>query len=151
MTLPPLLRFTPVPLKSRHDGWSPELQTRFVVALARGFSIARAARLLGKTRTTAYALRQRPGAESFASAWDAALAHAKCVRIAAEAGRPAAPVPPRPAAAARVTTPADAADVAARRRAAEAALARFYRESAGEAVKGGEAAKAAKTDRGCAR
>ena len=93
MTVPPFLRFTAVPLKARHDGWTPELQLRFIVALARGHSIAAAARLVGKTRATAYALRQRPGAESFAATWDAALAHAKRTRIVSRRSPP----PPLPA------------------------------------------------------
>jgi len=82
MFLPEFLRFTPVPLKARHDGWLPRVQFGFIVALARGASIDAAASAVGKSRTTAYALRNRPGAESFAAAWDAALAYAKRRRLA---------------------------------------------------------------------
>jgi hypothetical protein len=71
-----VIAFTPVPLRARADGWSPRLQVRFIDALARGLTPAAAARELGKNRQTAYALRKRPGAESFAAAWDAAIAFA---------------------------------------------------------------------------
>ena len=141
MTLPPFLRFAPVPLKSRHDGWSAELQLRFIVALARGFPIGRAARLLGKSRTTAYALRERPGAESFAAAWDDALAYGKRARIAAAAAPAAAPAPRPSPAAPPAATPAEAA---ARARAAEAIIARYYPDAAGKAGEDGQAGKAGK-------
>lgn len=84
--LPPFLRFTPVPVRSRRDGWSPGLQLRFVVAIARGASVDEAARGLGRSRQTAYALRARSGAESFAAAWDAAAAFAARMRGTAAAG-----------------------------------------------------------------
>ena len=84
MELPQFLRFTPVPLRTQHNGWSDALQVRFVLALARGAGPHEAARSLGRTRQSAYRLRQRPGAESFAAAWDAAQAFS---RKAAVAGR----------------------------------------------------------------
>ena len=66
--------FTPVPItRARHDGWSPDRQRRFVDALARLVSVHAAARAVGSSRTSAYKLRARTGAESFAAAWDAAL------------------------------------------------------------------------------
>jgi hypothetical protein len=74
MSAPPVIAFTPVPLRPRADGWPPELQRRFIVALAQGLKPGQAARLLGKNRQNAYALRKRPGGESFAAAWDAAVA-----------------------------------------------------------------------------
>jgi hypothetical protein len=77
MDLPPFLRFEPVPVRARYDGWTPELQHRLILLLAHGLRPGEAARKLGKTRSTAYALRSRPGAESFAAAWDAALRFAK--------------------------------------------------------------------------
>jgi hypothetical protein len=82
MSLPDFLRFAPVPLRAQHNGWSHALQFRFILALARGAAVADAARALGKTRQSAYALRKRSGAESFASAWDAALAFARQVESA---------------------------------------------------------------------
>lgn len=67
------LAFTPVPVRARHDGWSPERQTAFIHRLALCGSVSTAARAVGKSRKSVYDLRDRPGAESFASAWDAAL------------------------------------------------------------------------------
>lgn len=32
--LPALLEFTPVPVRARHDGWTPERQRLYVAALA---------------------------------------------------------------------------------------------------------------------
>jgi hypothetical protein len=66
--------FTPVPVRARKDGWTPDRQRRFVALLRRGRAIAQAARAVGMSRESAYRLRERPGAESFAAAWDAALA-----------------------------------------------------------------------------
>lgn len=68
----PEIPFDPVPVRARHDGWTPERQRAFLAALARCGSVSAAARALGKTRRSAYLLRERPGAESFAAAWDAA-------------------------------------------------------------------------------
>jgi hypothetical protein len=81
--LPAFLRFAPVPGRSRRDGWTPDLQLRFVVHLARGAGVDEAARRLGRSRQSAYALRARPGAEGFAAAWDAAVAFAGAARGAA--------------------------------------------------------------------
>ena len=67
--------FTPVPLaRARHDGWTPERQLRFIEQLAMIGLVSAAARACGMSGTSAYNLRDRPGAESFAAAWDAALA-----------------------------------------------------------------------------
>lgn len=63
--------FTPVPLaRARHDGWTPERQRGFIAALAESGVVAAAARTVGMGVTSAYNLRRRPGAESFAAAWD---------------------------------------------------------------------------------
>jgi hypothetical protein len=77
MEIPEFLRFTPVPLRAQRNGWTPELQLRFILALARGAGIGEAARQLGKSRQSAYQLREKPGAESFAAAWDGAAAFAR--------------------------------------------------------------------------
>ncbi len=53
------------------------MQRRFIAALAQGVSITAAARLVGRSRQKAYALRARPNAASFAAAWDRALAVAR--------------------------------------------------------------------------
>jgi hypothetical protein len=82
MSLPTFLRFRPVPVRCRHDGWTAQRQRRFVLMLARGRGVDEAARSLGMTRQTAYALRHRLGSESFASAWDEALAFTRRARAA---------------------------------------------------------------------
>lgn len=87
------LDFSPVPVKPRHDGWLPAVQFEFVVLLAPGFSIEEAARSVGKSRTTAYALRKRSGSAGFAAAWNAALAYARRMGIARRAETPPQPVP----------------------------------------------------------
>lgn len=72
--------FVPVPLRGRADGWTPARQVAFLAALAQTRSVAAAARRVGMARETAYRLRRRAGAESFAVAWDAVLARAPAVR-----------------------------------------------------------------------
>lgn len=62
--------FLPVPLRARADGWTPLRQAAFLVALARTGSVSAAAREAGLSRVSAYTLRGRPGAESFAAVWD---------------------------------------------------------------------------------
>ncbi|MGK6319079.1 hypothetical protein [Sphingomonas sp. DT-204] len=63
--------FTPVPMtRSRRDGWTPARQRAFIAALADSGVVAGAARAVGMGATSAYNLRRRPGAESFAAAWD---------------------------------------------------------------------------------
>jgi len=74
------LRFRPVPVRARRDGWMPMLQRRFILNIARGMGPAEAARSLGRTRQTAYALRDKPGGEEFAAAWDAAVEFSRAVR-----------------------------------------------------------------------
>jgi hypothetical protein len=85
MDLPDFLAFTPVAVRAQHNGWSPELQKRFILALARGAGPGEAARSVGRTRQSAYRLRGRPGSEGFAAAWDRALDFARSVRGAAAA------------------------------------------------------------------
>ena len=80
MQLPSFLAFDPVQVRSQHNGWSPSLQRRFILALARGAGPGEAARAVGRSRQSAYRLRDRPGAESFAAAWDRALEFAQSVR-----------------------------------------------------------------------
>lgn len=62
--------FLPVPLRGRSDGWTAQRQASFLVALARTRSVLAAARAVGMARETAYRLRRRAGAESFAAVWD---------------------------------------------------------------------------------
>jgi hypothetical protein len=77
MTLDELLRFTPVPVRAQHNGWCPARQQRFILSLARGLDVSEAARALGMTRQSAYRLREKAGAESFAAAWDRVQAFAR--------------------------------------------------------------------------
>jgi hypothetical protein len=66
--------FTPVASrKPRHDGWTDDRQRQFVAALALYGCVAGAARAVGMSAASAYALRKRAGAESFAAAWDEAI------------------------------------------------------------------------------
>jgi hypothetical protein len=62
--------FSPVPLRGRGDGWTALRQAAFLGALAETGSVVAAARKVGMARETAYRLRGRAGAESFAAAWD---------------------------------------------------------------------------------
>ena len=62
--------FTPVPVRARRDCWTPARQRLFLRVLAELGSVAKAARAAGMSPRSAYALRARPGAESFAEAWD---------------------------------------------------------------------------------
>lgn len=76
--------FTPVPLRYRADGWTPMRQADFLGALAETWCVARAAAHVGKSRESAYRLRDKPGAESFAAAWDAILAEPGRIRMSTD-------------------------------------------------------------------
>jgi hypothetical protein len=76
------LRFAPVPVRARRDGWTPVLQRRFILNLARGLGVKEAAHALGRSRQSAYALLDRPGSESFAAAWEAAVEFSRQVQSA---------------------------------------------------------------------
>jgi hypothetical protein len=65
--------FTPVPMeRMRAGGWSDEVQRRFIKALSVMGSVGAACRAVGMGRVSAYRLRARVGAASFAAAWDRA-------------------------------------------------------------------------------
>ncbi len=64
--------FVPVPTRARRDGWTPGRQAQFIGALAETGSVAAAAARAGMSRESAWRLRARDGAESFAAAWDVA-------------------------------------------------------------------------------
>lgn len=89
-TLPPPQRpprrqlpaFDPVPVRARKDGWTVERQREFIRVLHVKRSISAACLAVGMSRKSAYALRERAGAESFAAAWDAAF-HGSAVTIPA--------------------------------------------------------------------
>jgi hypothetical protein len=68
------LAFTPVPQqRHRADGWTPKTQANFIRALEAMGSVGKASQAVGMGRRSAYRLRGRAGAESFAAAWDRAL------------------------------------------------------------------------------
>lgn len=68
--------FSPAPTRERADGWTPARQAAFLAHLAITRSVSAAARRVKMARETAYRLRRRRGAESFAAAWDAVLGRA---------------------------------------------------------------------------
>jgi hypothetical protein len=65
--------FYPVPMRTRSDGWTALRQANFLGMLAESGSVLEACEAVGMSRKSAYQLRARRGAESFAAAWDAAL------------------------------------------------------------------------------
>ena len=66
--------FTPVPmLRNRHDGWTAERQQQFIMALALYGQVEAACKASGISRKSAYALRNREGAQNFVWAWDVAI------------------------------------------------------------------------------
>ncbi len=67
-------KFTPVALdRVRHDGWTPERQRLFLIALAALGTVDSAAQAVGMSRISAYNLKKRADAGSFAEEWDRAL------------------------------------------------------------------------------
>lgn len=67
--------FAPVPrLRARSNGWSPDVQRRFIEALAETGSVDSACRRVGRASVGAYQLRCHPQGEGFRQAWEAALA-----------------------------------------------------------------------------
>ena len=74
--------FAPVLVPARHDGWTADRQRRFIDHLALTGSVGEAAAIAGVSSRSAYRLRNKAGAESFARAWDAALSLA-ATRLAA--------------------------------------------------------------------
>lgn len=62
--------FRPARLRSRRDGWSEERQCLFLAELYLTGSVTEAARRVGMSRVSAYRLRARDDAASFAWAWD---------------------------------------------------------------------------------
>lgn len=66
--------FHPVPLRRRRDGWSEVRQCAFLAKLYLTGSVTAAAQAVGMSRMSAYRLRRRDGAESFAHAWDRVFA-----------------------------------------------------------------------------
>lgn len=73
-TPPPtaLPSFTPAPTRKRHAGWTAERQRTFIERVALTGNVGEACALVGLSSTSFYRLCQKPGAESFVRAWNAA-------------------------------------------------------------------------------
>jgi hypothetical protein len=71
--LPRVPAFYPVPLRVTRTGWTMQRQADFLGHLAETGSVSAACARVGMSRNSAYKLRKKPSAESFAAAWDAAL------------------------------------------------------------------------------
>ncbi|HLL30820.1 MAG TPA: LysR family transcriptional regulator [Allosphingosinicella sp.] len=69
--------FTAVPLRARRDGWTPERQFGYLVALAACGHGGRAAEAVGMSQQSAIRLRRRPQAAQFDRLCSAALNLAK--------------------------------------------------------------------------
>jgi hypothetical protein len=68
--------FTPALRRARRDGWTAERQTGFIDALAECGCVTEACARVGMSVASAYKLRRVAEAQSFRTAWDAALDHA---------------------------------------------------------------------------
>jgi hypothetical protein len=66
--------FDRVPMRARRDGWTPQRQRELMRVLHLKRPIGAACHAVGVSRKSAYILRGRPGAESFAAAWNAGFA-----------------------------------------------------------------------------
>ena len=70
----PLLGFRPVPHKApRRNSIVPARQRAFIAKLAETGIVSEAARWIGASLEALYKLRNKPGAEEFRAAWDAAI------------------------------------------------------------------------------
>lgn len=79
MTFPPEtlpeIPFDPVPAqRRRRGGWTAERQRAFIASLAQCGSVSLAAKSVGLSPRSAYALLDREGSDSFGEAWDLAVA-----------------------------------------------------------------------------
>jgi hypothetical protein len=63
----------PGALESRHDGWTPEKERRFLVVFAETGCVTDAGRACGMSRNAAYARRNSAAGHAFALGWDAAI------------------------------------------------------------------------------
>ena len=72
----PLIPFTPVPVRARHDGWTVEKQYAFIQALAETGVVEDACRRVGMSRTSADKLRRRSEGLHFRRAWQCAIDYA---------------------------------------------------------------------------
>jgi hypothetical protein len=65
--------FAPAPTRKQIAGWTAERQRKFIDHLALTGHAGEAAAVVGLSSSSAYRLRNKPGAEGFARAWDHAL------------------------------------------------------------------------------
>ena len=72
-------RWVPVRRKPRHDGWTEEKQRRFIEVLADTGLVSLAAKEVGMSRKSAYAMRRAAHAGAFARAWDQARERAGAI------------------------------------------------------------------------
>jgi len=70
---PARIDFDPAPTRKQNAGWTADKQRKFIEHLALTGSVGEAAAIAGVSSRSAYRLRNKAGAESFARAWDAAL------------------------------------------------------------------------------
>ena len=68
--------FTPVAVRARHDGWTPQKQHDFIAALGESGCVEEACAAVRMSARSAYKLRARPDASTFRQAWDVALDYA---------------------------------------------------------------------------
>ena len=73
---PAEFEWRPVPRRPRADGWTPDVQQRFIEALGSLGTVERACAHVNMSVGSAYRLRNAPGAESFRRAWRDTLAAA---------------------------------------------------------------------------
>src|SRR6478672_10189093 len=65
--------FEPAPTRKSRAGWTAERQRKFIEHLSLTGLVGQASAAAGISSRSAYRLRERAGADSFARAWDAAL------------------------------------------------------------------------------
>jgi hypothetical protein len=70
---PTIPEFEPAPTRKRNAGWTAERQRKFIEHLALTGCVGEASAHVNVASSSAYRLRNKAGAESFARAWDAAL------------------------------------------------------------------------------
>jgi hypothetical protein len=66
------IEFEPAPTRKRHSGWTAERQRTFIERIALTGDAGEACALVGLSSSSFYRLCNRPGAESFVHAWQAA-------------------------------------------------------------------------------
>src|SRR2546430_17523678 len=69
----PHIDFSPAPTRKRRAGWTAEKQRKFIERLALTGSAGQASAAAGVASSSAYPLRNKAGADSFAPGWGAAI------------------------------------------------------------------------------